>query len=256
ILYIKHEAEDGDLMLYNVSTRKVRKIGSNFEPCYGWREDGKRFAAIHKANKGHEAIWFDLAENGINLRVPLGDATPEGLNIVWLPNTDSIAFIGGQKDQGDVYTIEAGELKKITNTADVIGLNLFAGGKKLIWVRRSPNTKYILCTFYAYDLDQRSVTRLPFPERVSGLNAPPKTPPTQVDYVAVSPAGDRAAMLVDYADAKRTAGGQEVKYTACWVVKLDGGDARQLYRTPKEVNGGGLPFPVWSKAGARLPILE
>src|SRR5262245_4615517 len=43
ILYIKHEAEDGDLMLYNVSTRKVRKIGSNFEPCYGWREDGKRF---------------------------------------------------------------------------------------------------------------------------------------------------------------------------------------------------------------------
>lgn len=256
ILYIKHENQDGDLMLYDTVTRKVRKIGSDYEPCYGWREDGKRFAAIHKTSKGQEAVWYDLIENGVNLKVPLGEVSAEGLNIIWLPNTDNIAFIAGHKDQGDVYTIEAGELKRITNTSDVIGLNLFANRKKLIWARRSPNTKYILCTLYAYDLDQRSVARLPFPERVNGLNAPPKAPPSKVNYVTVSPTGDRVAMLMEYNVGKKSVGGQEIKYIACCVVKLDGGEARQVYRTPAEENGGGLPYPVWSKDGNQLAVLE
>ncbi len=256
IIFVKHEEQEGDLMLYDTGTHKFRKIGSGYEPCYGWREDGKRFVAIHKTGKGQEAVWYDLTEDGINMKVSLGDVTAEGLGIVWLPNTDSIALMAGHKDAANVYTVESGELKKITNTNDVMGLNLFANGKKLIWARKSPNTKYILCTYYAYDLDKRNVARLPFPERVAGLNAPPKVPPTQVNYVAASPAGDRIAMVVEYVVGKKASSGQEIKYNACWVSKLDGSEARQIYRTPAEENGGGIGFPVWSKDGSQLAVLE
>jgi Tol biopolymer transport system component len=147
-------------------------------------------------------------------------------------------------------------MKKITTTGDVIGLNLFADGKKLIWARKSANTKYILCTLYAYDLDKRNVMRLPFPERVAGLNAPSKIPPSKVNYVIVSPAGDRLAMIVEHIVGKRSPGGQEMKYWACWTVKLDRSEAKQIYRTPAAEKGGEGPFPVWSKDGSQIAVLE
>ena len=39
-------------------------------------------------------------------------------------------------------------------------------------------------------------------------------------------------------------------------MKLDGGEAKQVYRTPAQENGGGIALPVWSKDGSELAVLE
>jgi Tol biopolymer transport system component len=254
ILFVKAQDEEGDLFLYDTQTRKSRKLGAEYEPTVGWREDGKKFADIHKTKDGHEAVFYDLTEGGINLKVSLGDVSPGSMNVIWLPNTDNIAFIGETNEIRNVYTIESGELKKITSTGDIIGLSLSADGKKLLWARKSANAKFIICTLYAYDLDKRSVSRLPFPERIIGLNSDMKRAPTSVEYVSFSPSGDWMTLLVGYSKADPKSSDDQT--TACWVVRMDGSQARQVYKCPLHDSNSAMVLPVWSKNGNQLALME
>src|SRR5437588_4687056 len=60
ILFTRQSENEGDLMLYEIKSRRIRKIGTEYEPITGWREDGGRFAAIHKRPGGKlEALEYD-----------------------------------------------------------------------------------------------------------------------------------------------------------------------------------------------------
>jgi Tol biopolymer transport system component len=230
ILAFLNRTEAGnELGLYNAATSTARGIGGGFRQPFAWREDGNRFACVRGETVAeNELVWYNLVENGIAFRAKL--AVSPASPMVWLPTTDDLAFVGADHN---VYTVESGELKKVTTTGDVLGLALYAGGKKLVWARRSANLHYILLTVYAYDLTSRNVARLPFPDRVAALNPDPRTAPESIDHVDFSPDGSH--MLL-YAIRSGANGRSAVLYT----VSMDGKSARQIQKLPLASVPGGM----------------
>jgi hypothetical protein len=235
-------AAQSELKLYNPATKKTRSVGGNLRPPFAWREDGSRFACIHDRPGGKaEVVWYNLAENGVSFRVDLPYSVDTSAPMVWLPTTDDLAFVAADHN---VYTAESGEFKKITTSGDVLGLNLYAGGKKLVWARRSPNLRYILLSVYAYDLTARNVARLDFPNRVAALNPDPRTAPESIDRVAIAPDG---AHLLLYAVM-----GGSTRAIVLHTVSMDGRAARQLQRAP---DGPGEPITAaWSRDGHSIAV--
>jgi Tol biopolymer transport system component len=244
--------------LYDTRLRTARRLAGELGPPYVWREDGRRFACFRNLEGGGmEAVWYNLPEGGITFHVKLPVSSIQSMNqqMVWLPGTDDIAFIGGNEKGSDVYTVEAGEVKKITTTGDVIGLGLSGDRKKLVWARKSPNLKYILMSVYAFDLKTRSSVRLPFPDRVPALNPDPRHAPRSVDYVTFSPDGARLALV-----AQTTETGRQTKtprsYQVIYSLRMDGSDARLVRKIPqrKALEPTSMMFPCWSRDGKRLAV--
>lgn len=228
-----------ELKLYNPATKKTRGVGGNLRPPFAWREDGNRFACLHDLeNGGSEIVWYNLAENGVSFRVALPYSVGFDAPMVWLPNTDDLAFVASDRN---VYTVEAGEFKKVTTSSDVLGMSLYAGGKKLVWARRGPNLRYILLTVYAYDLTARNVVRLGFPNRVAALNPDPRTAPESVDRVDFAPNGAHMLFYTALPGAKG-------RSAALYTVSMDGRTARQLQRAPLPA-GADAAARTWSLGG-------
>jgi Tol biopolymer transport system component len=233
-----------ELKLYNMAERKTRGIGGNLRAPFAWREDGNRFACIHDLPNGSsEIVWYNLAENGVSFRATLPLAVNASSPMVWLPNTDDLALVAADHN---VYTVEAGEFKKVTTSNDVLGLSLFSHGKKLIWGRKGPNLKYILLTLYAYDLTARNVVRLNFPERVMALNPDPRTAPESVDEVLFSPDGSRLLLFVSQAPAGKP------RYSALYSVSMDGQQTKSIQRT---MVAGESIDANWFKNGTGIGVL-
>jgi dipeptidyl aminopeptidase/acylaminoacyl peptidase len=252
--------------LYDVKSSRTSTLGGGLTAPTAWREDGKRFAAVQRVDGGPlQLVQYSLADNGIPLRVELPVA-PSPLNdMVWLPGTDDIAYLGLD---GNVHTIEAGEAHKITTSNDIIGLGLMKGGKELVWARKGPNLRYILLSLYAWDLNKRSVRKLPFPDRVSLLNPNPRTAPQSVDAVAFSPGGTHFALRVTMPPAvSATAPGKPApkpgsSRSAIYIVHIDGTRVRYAGGTGESRTAGGRPSPIpgervegaWSSDGSLFAL--
>lgn len=260
ILYVKQAEQEGDLMLYDIAARKSRKIGQDCYGLTGWREDGGRCVSVHKTKGGGlEAVVYDVIQNGVTLRVklPFTEGGADLFRILWLPNTDDFALLGGSKNDMDVYFVESGEVKKITTTADVAGIGLSGDRKQLLFARRSANMKYILLTVYAYDLKSRSVTRLPFPDRVPLLNPNPQTAPEKLDFVTFAPDGRHLGVVVEGPKGPKESHGAPA-WIGIYTMKMDGSEAKALYKTVPDKSGStnGVAFPVWSRDGSRIGLYE
>jgi WD40 repeat protein len=244
-------ASDGGLKLYDPNKKTARSIRKEFQAPTAWREDGKRFVAIrHAEGRPLELVWYDLADSAITHHMELPAAITEVRSILWLPETDDVALLAGD---GNIYTVEAGESKKVTTSNDVLTMALAQDEKNLLWARKSPNTKYILLSLYSYDLSSRSVTRLPFPERVKAINPDPRNAPTAVHAVEISPDGARLALVTRHDEL---AAGH---YYAVYSVKVNGEDGRLIDRTEaaRPICAGGVPFDItWSPDGKRLAVLR
>jgi hypothetical protein len=225
------------MKLYNPATRKTRGVGGNLRPPFAWREDGNRFACVHDRIDGKaEIVWYNLTENGVSFRVDLPYTVDASAPMVWLPTTDDLAFVASDHN---VYTAESGEFKKVTTSSDVLGLSLYASGKKLVWARRGPNLRYILMSVYAYDLTSRGVARLGFPDRVPALNPDPRTAPQSVDQVLFSPDGSRLLLFVTLASGK---GPRKAVYT----VSMDGRHAKSIFQAPPGSTSADGLSAAWS----------
>ena len=250
ILFGREEGESRDLMVYETQSRATRKIGSGLGFPYAWREDGRRIAAAARPQPNtHEIVWYDLAENGVAQRTTVSLAP--GL-MVWLPDTDDIAYLSGSSNKSDLYTVESGEEKRITTTGDLLGFALAPSRKELIWARRGANLKYQLLSLYRYDLKSRSVTRVNFPMRVGLINPDPRRAPDSISYAAFSPSGDRIAVLTGFVTRQ---GSEERHYSAVYAMKLDGSEAR-LVRKSSGRSTPDVLWPVWSRDGSRLGIYD
>ena len=257
ILFFQEVDKITNLMLYDTAQKKTTRIGAKYEPPAVWREDGQRFAALHKTEKGEsEMVWSNL-QGVVSLRMTLPFDRVGDLKMVWLPGTDSLALIGNEEkgNKTNVYTLEEGEVKRVTKTNDVIGLALSGDKKKLVWARKSPNLAYILLSMYAYDLTARSVAQLPFPDRVPLLNPDPRHAPNEISYVAFSPDGNRLALLAKMPAGTDTKTKQKLQTDACYVLRMDGSEARLIEKTPPSEEGDGVIAPVWSHNGAQLALL-
>ncbi len=199
ILFAVEVSGRSTLKMYNTDKRVSRAIGADISRPSAWREDSKRFAAVHiKANSKAEVIVYNVQDSGITLRTDV-DVMPSGSQMVWLPSTDDIAYLGVD---GNVYTIEANEVHKITTSNDVIGLSLSGDGRSLVWSRRGPNLKYILLSVYSYDLRTRSAARVKFAERFDSINPNTQKYPSSVESVQMSGDGMHALIIVNVPDPK------------------------------------------------------
>lgn len=217
-------AGPSEVKLFTAATGKTRSVGGNLGGPLAWREDGGRFACVHRSPTGNtQLLFYSVSENGVLLRVPLPVAVDAYAPMVWLPGSDDVAFLAAD---GNVYTVEAGEVHRITTSNDVIGLGLIDSGRRLVWARRSPNLHYILTSIYAYDLSARNVVRLPFPDRVAPLNPDPRHAPIAVNRVEFAPDGSRLAIIVTTDQAFGKRGPQGVIVKAVYTVLMNGQNAR------------------------------
>jgi hypothetical protein len=166
-------------------------------------------------------------------------------DVVWLPETDDVAFVGRDGAQADVYIVESGDVTRVTRTGDIIGFALSMDRKELVWGRRGPNPKYILVTLYALNLESRGSRRLPLPDRIPALNPSPRQAPTGLGRAYPAAGLDALALIVAMAPAPASS-------SACWLGKLDGTGAivRKWAGVP-----GGLAV-VWSPDGRRVALFD
>jgi Tol biopolymer transport system component len=256
IAYVQQSQEKvQSLIVYNTVTNRTRKLGDRYNPGYAWREDTRRIAALRTtpSNKT-ELVVFTLPDFAVTQRVTL---PVESAFMVWLPGTDDLALIGGKKgsDKSDVYIEESGEVKKVTTTGDVLGLALSSDGKKLLWARKSPNLKYILLSIYSFDLKNRDVVRLPFPNQVPGINPNPHQAPDSVDFVSFSPDSTRLAVSTSWKSGPDAKSGSS-RYRTLFSVKMDGSEARAVRKNLVTKEATGWMTPAWSRDGKQLAVLS
>ncbi|MCC6730638.1 MAG: PD40 domain-containing protein [Chthonomonadales bacterium] len=253
------------LRLHDVGAGSTRTIGPDLQPPYAWREDGRRFAGVHRLEDGTlEVVWYNLPEAGVTLRAPVPFKGPAELRMVWLPGTDDLAVVGDTDGRRDIYLVEAGQAHQLTTSGDVVGLALSRDGKRLVWARKSRNPRYILLSLYAFDLASRSVTKLPFPDRVRAVNPDPRHAPESVEYVAFSPDGARLAALVTLpaapapgpgkpgGPAPATGAAAGKPRAAIYTITMDGRGAALVYRAQGTGGPGSPVLPAWSRDGSLL----
>jgi len=249
VLFTGQAGEKTNAFLYETSTRRSRKIGTDWTAPYAWREDGKRFAAVQKHDKNSaEIVWYDLAEGGVAQAVPV---KPDPTFMIWLPDTDDLAFMGVESELTDVYLVEGGELKRITRTGDVIGFALSASRKELLWARRGKNLKHQLLSIYRYDLAKRSVVRMEFPMRIPLSNPDSRRAPTSIGFATFSPDSKRLAVVTGHSQTVR---GRKRDSAACYAMRIDGSEARLVRKTIGTEGSAEILYPVWSRDGARLGV--
>ena len=260
------------LRLFDTKAGTTRVLGANLTFPAAWREDSNRITLFHLPPTGKkELIQYGVAEKGIALRLDATLQPNTNIPMVWLPATDNVAFVGAD---GNVYTMEEGEFKKVTTSGDVIGLALSGDKKSLVWARRGPNPKYILVTFYSYDLSSRSVKRLEFPGNIPGVNPDPSHAPLSIESASLSPNGLLVALtVVEQAPrpkpspapastgkkpgakpskpATLPAPGPAPKSKVVYLVKMDGSQASIAAKAAE--NASLTPF--WSRDGATLYTL-
>ncbi len=110
------------------------------------------------------------------------DLSGLGTNLVPIPRTDGVLSLIA----GSLVLAEFGIAESITTTGDVVGFALDKDGNRVVFARRSNNAQYILLSLYEYDLQLRSVKKLPFPNRVPNVNPVPRQGPKEVVMVKFS----------------------------------------------------------------------
>jgi len=231
------------LKVYNADKNTSSAIGADMDRPTAWREDGRKFAATHIKPDNHaEIIQYSLLDSGISLRTDV-DVMPSGDQMVWLPSSDDVAYLGVD---GNIYTVEAGEAHKITTSYDVLGLALSADGKSLIWARHGPNLKYILFSVYSYDLQQRSAVRIPYAERFDTINPNTKIAPNTIEKVIFSSDANHALVFVTVADSKDA----NTTWNEVHLVKSDGTGGKLIAR----MKGNASPSAAFSKDGKMLAV--
>lgn len=191
------------LMLLDSVTGKAIAIGQNVTVPFAWRDDSSRFAGMQQGLTQFSAWFYLLSAKGVTLKVKFPPAVTIFDRAIWLPHTDNIAYLAGVQPpvnsapgtppMTDVYTVEYGVVNKISTSGDVLGLGMTPDGKNLLWARRGKNLRYILLTLYEFNLDKRTIQRLPFEEEVSGINSPRRAP-NSIGAVSFSPDGKRLAV--------------------------------------------------------------
>lgn len=259
VVYATNAGDGISTSLFDSVTRTSRKLVRRIEPPFAWREDGRRLAGVERNDENElRVVVYNLPEAGVAHASAVDVASVAMGSMIWLPDTDDVAFIGVRGDSADVYTVEGGQARRISSTGDVLALAVGRDRRSLIWARSSKNTRYILLTLYSYDLAQRAVRRLGFPERVAAINPRPDASPTSVQRAALSPSGDRLAVVTVHPPTRPPRTGDTSLRLRLFTVRMDGTDARLVRTALKGAAADPLPamLPFWSPDGASLGVLH
>lgn len=251
---------DTDLTLYDLAQHLERRIATQVVPgAYVWNGDGTQIICISApASKSNDppaqVLWIAVPSGEVVFRADLpADVEPPGVvlaraTVAYLPATWGIAFIGSE---GNVYTVEAGKVYRVTSTKDVQSLWVSPDGSRLRWVRSPQNSKIL--AIHDYDLGLRTVTGKPM--RVNLQHLSPMRGFTVGGAVGIlSPDGQKMLLLAEF---KRGTGKKEQSYSAVYLVDPDRHEFRLLLQQDpsrtEEKETSMLPF--WSRDGSRIAVL-
>lgn len=248
-LLLKGANDPGDLFLFNWGTGASRKVLDRHTGPALWTDDPNRIIlGQHMPDSAKDSLlWLDLATGQPTVRVDLtGLDFQDPPEACYLKSFDGIAFLGMD---ANVYAAYRGELHRITSTGDVVGLTANSAGDSLTWARKSRNVNYILTSLYRYDLNRRTVARLPFPERVSAINPSPRSNLKELVLARFSPNGEEMALLVETNSNDKKEPGYRV-----YRIGLDGGKAAPI--STAAVPWYQVAALNWSPDGRSIAMLE
>lgn len=244
--------QDGELVLYDLVQRQVaQRIAGSMTPV-AWAPDGQRLGVFRHTDDQVTASWYQLADRRLVASIPLpvqrisAAQTPR-----WLESRDGMAFMAANGDAYQVYTVEGGDVYRISSTGDVLGFGLASDGEHLIWARGNPQVEGGL-TLWSYDLRLRSVRKLPFQARFASSTERRTRSGPIVTAVQFASGSERLAIVVE-----KPRQGAEV-----WTCALDGSQLKLIQRTsvaPSQSKRRDVAYdslsPVWSPDGKQLAVV-
>lgn len=242
--------DDVGLRIYDVRTGRSTPVVVPNAAAPVWTKDGSQVAVLiaDPDTKQNEVAWYSIMERKLGQRIPLTHSPDSFPAFLSLPTTEGVAYLA----KGNVRVVEFGEDRAITTTGDVVGFTLAPNNREILFARRSANSQFILLSLYRYDLQLRSVQKVPFPAQVAGINPKPRTGPHRVDYVMFSP--DATKMLV-YATItgtpSKTGEGQDTN--VLYRVDRNGANGTELWRGPA---GKTNVIAVWAPGSDRVVMLD
>jgi hypothetical protein len=238
-------------VLYDRRTNRSRTIADGLEPPFAWREDGKRFAGIRRIEGvGLQIVLVNLVGGQADARmIPVQQVI--GRQMLWIPATDNVTFIGRNATDQNLYLYQNGEIKQITTSNDVIGIGLWQDRRRVVWARHSRNTRYILASLYLADVTTHSApVRLSFPAVIPEINPRPAQGPVSVDQVVFSPRSNRLTMVCTY----NLSPGRFTQ--VCYSIHMDGTSVTTVRRGQPSERRSGLFQPFFSHDGSQLALLH
>jgi hypothetical protein len=247
-------AQEGDLVLYDVARGEAaHRIAGGVAPV-AWAPDGERLGVFRQLDGQLVASWYQLPGLSPGAVVPLPlQRVSAAQSPQWLESRDGMAFVAADADVYNVYTVEGEDLYRITNTGDVLGFGLSADREHLIWARGNTQVKEGGMTLWSYDLQRRSVRRLPFHAAFFRTGERVQRESPVVAEVQFAAGGSELALVLE---RPRTA-------VEVWTCRLDGSQARLVEQAPViqgKSKREGLAYdslsPCWSPDGKRLAVIR
>lgn len=240
--------EGGPLLSVGIESGRVQTVSLRAAPVAAWTDSPNRIVYYEKGSEGVKSgfVWYDLSTKKETHRVAVTASEPDRSHgCQWLAASDGVAFVGEDRN---VYAILRGEVIRVTSTGDVVGMRADATGRSLSWARRSRNPRYILLSLYSFRLSDRTVRKLPFPDRVASINPGPRSGPTEVEHVAFAPS------LREFAILTKEQSGQAPAVHSVFRVDIEGRSGSLLGRYVEKER---MPAAfAWSPSEGRIAILE
>ena len=234
-------ADGQTLTFYDTIKQQRKSLNDNTLAPVVWSRDSSLFASVHKTEAGGLQALIRYRNGGSFL--PAIDlpfhSIPSTYNpLGWIANTTNVIVAGGDNGKYDLYLIDQGELVRLTSTGDVLGFAVSPDGTTVRWIRRSPNTRYILLSPYEMTIDTRTIRKLPFPDVVKAVNPTPRLYPDAVTSVVFTPDMSQFAFVTTGGPQAGTNG------SALWISDITGQNVRFLGKGTGANSIQTTPVPV------------
>ncbi|MDW8104453.1 MAG: hypothetical protein RMK92_05525 [Armatimonadota bacterium] len=257
--YILYEVPDwmgnrkrSKVFLYDLQAGAARALKGYLCAPYTFSHDGTQVVACDREKQC--LVWLDSSSGERLLEVPC-PVTPQGARLHWLPDRHGVAFLAHEESNAtDVYTVEAGKLYRLSTTGDVVGLGVSPDGKRLLWTRQTGTGARAVLTAFSYDLDARSVRKLPLQVNMGDL------------FVSRSPGGAHLHTLVAFSPnaqfvvvivSHHAEGEAQRQWLRGVVMPLAGGEAKEVLRALPSAKRPELAVDVaWSPDSQRVAFLS
>lgn len=238
------------LTLYDLVKQQAKVLDPAAIAPIVFSPDSSLFASVHKteSNNLQARIRYRNGQTFLQpIALPFHSVPATYAPLAWLPNTTNVIIAGGDGGKNDLYLLDQGEVVRLTSTGDVLGYGVSGDGLRLRWVRRTPNTHYILLQVYEMNIDTRSLVKLPYPDSIKAVNPNPHNAPDAVLSVIFAPDLNRFA-FVTQGGPQAGAGG-----TALWLSDIAG---RNVVFVAKSGTGAaqGAANPVQSGTGGNPAV--
>ncbi len=262
--FLAYLADGHALTLCDLAKQQTKVLDASVIAPVVFSPDSSLFASVHKteSNNLQARIRYRNGQTFLPpIALPFRSVPSAFAPLAWLPNTTNVIVAGGNGGKNDLYLLDQGDVVRLTSTGDVLGYGISLDGLRLRWVRRTPNTHYILLQVYEMNIDTRSIVKLPYPDAVKAVNPNPHNAPDAVLSVVFAPDLSRFA-FVTQGGPQAGAGGMalwlsDIGGRSVVFVAKSGTGAAQSATNPTQGGTGGnavLPTPTSIPQATKLPF--